>query len=1093
MAENYNDIVKVRIGRVTAKVVADNYFPVVGETVTMDAATRWGQSSEWQTQNGGGSTVTAAGNLTLQKDSKSILIADAGELKQKFIGRNSLSQAEVVKAIYAMQAQSLPYFDIEATEVVRVGFGGNIRVMPENGYRGASGYTAEVRIYQEHGLVPVKTITEATGRPTPNDDRSYVFEFDSDSDRGIYDVEVDVTDTATGKTLSKRINKLITVTPRLCPKPADTTQGYEVAFTYRAYTSYVNLPGTQEFECRLWRNVDNSGLNYAEFIIPQGNPTNGQWDGPDISGLPAGTTLVVKRDPQEPNDYPMRLFLKGNKSQNESNENGTPNFTHEKPLVITHDEEGIKQWGWRAYGAFSPGNNMRHVVIDGYGYHNTGIHFFPFDSSMFVDSCMFINNGCSEFELFGLDIDGAGFAGISAKTDPNPTMPWFWRENGWEMYLDIHHCTFRNTVGEGCYIGYFDTSAKTGSSADGEIVSYHAHIVRDLRIYRCEFLNNGYDSVQINNASGVEFCYNALDGCGYRREPSQGSAFSCTMDGRIYNCTVKNNYNIIGVFGPFLTGLEIFNNILTAARLEPGWVLTAWTSETNPEEVISGKFYNIHNNVVKASNIARLTGDVSYEGYTMDDNIFITENGDTATPGYFTGSGNIFLTADLDYENIDTVLKVADSANYNYQPAYNSPAVTAGKNGKSPFDMRGYKNWYIGQFHAGPLMGKYKDESIVDAELALIGIQINEGAASTYAREVNVLLHYNGTPTLYRIGETADLSGVAWISLGAVEDGVVKYTLSDGFASKTVYAQVKNANQESKIVSSIIEYKKEPVVAAMSINGGSTYTTSDVVKVVFAVTGVYTSLQYMLSENASFTGCSYADYTPDSGIEFTLSGKGERTVYGRIKSDDGQMVDVNAVINNVSPKCLISWSTYNAANRGFNASTGFTQPGLYPVDWDIYDVSGQVMGHIKQVSTQGWALVGHQFPANSTGNNSGIYVDEYLMDGMVRQVTRDAVNADGDIIISKLKPGTYTVRTLNNGYAAWGSIESAVSAYLYVQGVEYVFADLGVEQFRDNFNTLAVVENVVVGEDGLLKISIAADTGHTHWGVPLNVIEIEEV
>lgn len=1091
MAENYNDIVKVRIGRVTAKVVTDNYFPVVGETVTMDAATRWGQSSEWQTQDGGGSTVTAAGNLTLQKDRKSILISDAGELKQKFIGRNSLSQAEVVKAIYAMQAQALPYFDVTASEVVRVGDVGSINIKPENGY--SSECSAVIRIYKENETFnPVKTLTEIAGRPTVDGMVSYAFDFGNDSDRGVYDVEVDVTDTASGKMLSKRINKLITVTPRLCPKPADTTQGYEVAFTYRAYTSYVNLPGTQEFECRLWRNVNGSGLNYAEFIIPQGNPTNGQWDGPDISGLPAGTTLVVKRDPLEPNDYPIRLFMKGNKNQNESNENGTPNFTREKPLVITHDEEGIMQWGWRAYGAFSPGNNMRNVVIDGYGYHNTGIHFFPFDSTMFSDSCLFINNGSSYFEIFGLDIEGAGFAGISAKTDPNPAMPWFWRENGWEMYLDIHHCTFRNTVGEGCYIGYFDTSAKTGSSADGEIVSYHAHIVRDLRIYRCEFLNNGYDSVQINNASGVEFCYNTLDGCGYRREPSQGSAFSCTMDGRIYNCTVKNNYNIVGVFGPFLSGLEIFNCILTAARLEPGWALAAWTSDAKPEEVITGKFYDIHNNVVKAAVIARLVGNVSYEGYTMDDNIFITENGDTKTPGYFGGSGNIFLTADLDYENIDTALKVADSANYNYQPAYNSPAVTAGKNGKSPFDMRGYKNWYIGQFHAGPLMGKYKDESIVDVELALTGIRINEGIATTYVREVSVLLQYNGTPTQYRIGETADLSGVAWSSLGAVEDGVVKYTLSEGFANKTVYAQVGNANQVSKIVSAVIDYQQEPVAATMSINGGGAYTTSDVVNVVFAVTGVYTSLQYMLSEDASFIGCSYADYTPGSEIEFTLAAKGECTVFGRIKSDDGQVVNMQAMISYASSKALISWKGYDGATRGFNAETGFTQPGLWPLDWDIYDVSGKVMGHLNMTSAQGWAGLDRQFLANSTENNSGVYPDEYISAGMARQVTRDAVSADGDILISKLKPGTYTVRTLNNGYAAWGYVESAVSAYLYVNGIEYVFADLGVEQFRDNFNTLAVVENVVVGEDGLLKISIAADTGHTHWGVPINVIEIEE-
>lgn len=72
-------------------------------------------------------------------------------------------------------------------------------------------------------------------------------------------------------------------------------------------------------------------------------------------------------------------------------------------------------------------------------------------------------------------------------------------------------------------------------------------------------------------------------------------------------------------------------------------------------------------------------------------------------------------------------------------------------------------------------------------------------------------------------------------------------------------------------------------------------------------------------------------------------------------------------------------------------------------------------------------------------------------------------------------------------------MESAISAYLIMQGVEYVIADLGVEQFRDNWHDLATINNVIVGDDGLLTFTVAADTGHTNWGVPLNMIEIEEV
>ena len=370
---------------------------------------------------------------------------------------------------------------------------------------------------------------------------------------------------------------------------------------------------------------------------------------------------------------------------------------------------------------------------------------------------------------------------------------------------------------------------------------------------------------------------------------------------------------------------------------------------------------------------------------------------------------------------------------------------------------------------------------------------INEGAASTYVKEVNVLLQYNGNPTQYRLGETADLSGVAWKSITNIENSIAPYTLSEGFANKTIYAQVRNANEDSVVVSSSIEYQKEPIAATMTINGGNAYTTSDAVKVVFAVSGVYTSLQYMLSESADFAGASYADYTPESEINFTLSSKGEKTIYGRVKSEDGQVVDIQGVINYVARKCIISLNSYNGQERGFDAENGITKPGGWPINWDVYDVTGEVMGHLNFAGTQGWVGLNNQWGATSTGDNSGVYPDKYLTLGYVRQQTKDNLTDASYITVSGLKPGTYKVQTLHNGYANWGNMESAISAYLIMQGVEYAIADLGVEQFRDNWHDLATINDVVVGDDGLLTFTVAANVEHTHWGVPLNMIEIEEV
>ena len=54
MAESYNDILKVSIGKVLASAVIDNYFPIVGQTIRIDATTKWGRPPS-------GRHVTAAG------------------------------------------------------------------------------------------------------------------------------------------------------------------------------------------------------------------------------------------------------------------------------------------------------------------------------------------------------------------------------------------------------------------------------------------------------------------------------------------------------------------------------------------------------------------------------------------------------------------------------------------------------------------------------------------------------------------------------------------------------------------------------------------------------------------------------------------------------------------------------------------------------------------------------------------------------------------------------------------------------------------------------------------------------------------------
>lgn len=803
MIEEYKDALKMQIGRVRASVKCDNYFPVAGETVRIDAETRWGQSSEWEIQDGGGETRPFAGNLVSQKDGRSILIAAGGELSQKFVARNYLTAAEVIKKVYALVPQSLPYFTVDASkEIIRAdGEATRICIAPEHGYAGE--HTVVVRVFRENtSTAPVFTATELASA----DGYEYAeFSTSKASGRGIYDVEVDVRDTASGYTMSKRINKLITVTPALCPKPADTTQGYEVVGQYSSYTSYDNGKLVW-FELKLWRNVAGSGLNYAEAVLPRGNDkVYGSYDRIPVHSLPGGTTLCLKQDPLETAPYPMRFLPAGNMPSGKSSLNGSPNFTFERPLVITHDCETVFDWGWRAYGAVNLADNLCNLVLDGRGYHDTGIRFRPFGDE-FVNSCFFLVNGTSDFEMFSCEIDGAGFAGISAKTDPDRNIPWYWRENGWSFKnLKIHHCTIKNTSGEGVYLGYYNSGRLGGTNSSGEEVTYHAHLMDGVRLYRCNFAHTGFDAIQINNGVDVEVCYCDIREAGVARSGGQGYAFSCTFDGKVYNCKAYDLYGAVAILAPYMSGMEVFNNVFVAAKNNALYTLAIWKSsgneyiDKNGDGVVDELEYLIYNNVLKSSSIVGgFSTDYTFTRFFMRDNLIITENGDTEVSGMFSGSGNVFLKGDTDYDVIDGALKVADSANYNYQPNYNSPLVSAGKSILCTHDMRGYKRWYNTVCHAGPYMGIYKDTGVTDITLQFTGITINDGVAFGEEREVSVRFNYLGFPTHYRLSESPEFADAEWL---AWSGDTVGFTLSAGNGEKTVYAQIKTGDVSAAVVS----------------------------------------------------------------------------------------------------------------------------------------------------------------------------------------------------------------------------------------------------------------------------------------------------
>lgn len=113
--------------------------------------------------------------------------------------------------------------------------------------------------------------------------------------------------------------------------------------------------------------------------------------------------------------------------------------------------------------------------------------------------------------------------------------------------------------------------------------------------------------------------------------------------------------------------------------------------------------------------------------------------------------------------------------------------------------------------------------------IVLNSVSVNAGAASTTSRTVSVAIATSKAPTHYRMGEVADLSGVAWT---AFVSSPISFTLTESTGVKTVYVQVKDATSESSILNDSITLEAaQQTKAVLSFsynfaNGNVVYDTS---------------------------------------------------------------------------------------------------------------------------------------------------------------------------------------------------------------------------------------------------------------------------
>lgn len=172
--------------------------------------------------------------------------------------------------------------------------------------------------------------------------------------------------------------------------------------------------------------------------------------------------------------------------------------------------------------------------------------------------------------------------------------------------------------------------------------------------------------------------------------------------------------------------------------------------------------------------------------------------------------------------------------------------------------------------------------TLLEPTLTLNSITINDGAASTIQRNVNVAFGYAGYPTHYMISESSSFAGASWVEFS--ENPMVQ--LSAAYGNKILYAKLKNTTTETVSRSAAIELI-DTVTArlnSITINNGDASTDSGIVSVKFETLNTIT--KYKIGKQADLSDCADWIVWGGSTVQYQSGiADGNLTVYAQVGNE----------------------------------------------------------------------------------------------------------------------------------------------------------------------------------------------------------------
>lgn len=180
----------------------------------------------------------------------------------------------------------------------------------------------------------------------------------------------------------------------------------------------------------------------------------------------------------------------------------------------------------------------------------------------------------------------------------------------------------------------------------------------------------------------------------------------------------------------------------------------------------------------------------------------------------------------------------------------------------------------------------------ITTEFRLTGVTINNNDSYTEDPNVSVNFTYeNGTPTHYRIGTTADLSGLSWIPYS---QRPVSFTLQN-YGTNNIYVQLKNDDIETNVKYHSINYIDNTVISITNIVLAGGQTTYNSLVVPITLTTNITPTHYRVGESSDLSAVPWVVWS-GSFAAYTFSGYGAKILYAQVKNSLGESTTSNSSI-----------------------------------------------------------------------------------------------------------------------------------------------------------------------------------------------------